>query len=433
MLHLRKDQLAALAMARRRQQDERTGADEPGTPGDAPAPPAGELVLGCPRPGRLTRAARLAARQELLARLRPALDLPVYPAAVAPPARAEVPPAPAPGARATTPAPAARATTAGAPEKGAGSPPREKLALEVVVLDERDQPLSGASVELRNGKGQVLYERTGRDGQVRFEGLEDEPLTICLHELDEDAWVRIRQATLPDPKSRDQASWKSAWAQGGASSCHVVVEGDCISSIADRHGFFPETLWSIPDNALLRRLRRSKNVLNPGDRVIIPARRRRAEPARAGWRHWLRRKGWPEILRIRFLTFGDEPRKGEPYVLSLTAAGGRKIEDRAGHTDGDGFLIESIPPDAATGRILLGAGEDQEEHELRLGCLDPADTVRGAQARLNNLGYPCGEEDGALGDLTRAALKRFQRARGLEITGEIDAATQAELLARHLS
>jgi peptidoglycan hydrolase-like protein with peptidoglycan-binding domain len=54
--------------------------------------------------------------------------------------------------------------------------------------------------------------------------------------------------------------------------------------------------------------------------------------------------------------------------------------------------------------------------------------VRAAQEKLNAAGYDAGPMDGILGPRTKRALIRFQAVEGLELTGELDAATRARLL-----
>jgi len=54
-------------------------------------------------------------------------------------------------------------------------------------------------------------------------------------------------------------------------------------------------------------------------------------------------------------------------------------------------------------------------------------TVAQAQERLNVLGYSNGRADGAMGPKTHTALREFQKDRGLSVTGELDAATIAQL------
>lgn len=54
-------------------------------------------------------------------------------------------------------------------------------------------------------------------------------------------------------------------------------------------------------------------------------------------------------------------------------------------------------------------------------------SLRDAQARLNELGYNAGTPDGAMGGKTTAALRAFQKDRGLAQSGRLDAATAAEL------
>ncbi len=47
--------------------------------------------------------------------------------------------------------------------------------------------------------------------------------------------------------------------------------------------------------------------------------------------------------------------------------------------------------------------------------------------RLDTLGFDAGATDGQMGPHTRAALRAFQRARGLPVTGALDARTAAAL------
>lgn len=54
-------------------------------------------------------------------------------------------------------------------------------------------------------------------------------------------------------------------------------------------------------------------------------------------------------------------------------------------------------------------------------------TVQQAQERLNQLGYSAGKADGFVGPKTRAALRQFQKRKGLKITGVLDDATAAQL------
>ncbi|MDF1485599.1 peptidoglycan-binding domain-containing protein [Ramlibacter sp. H39-3-26] len=54
-------------------------------------------------------------------------------------------------------------------------------------------------------------------------------------------------------------------------------------------------------------------------------------------------------------------------------------------------------------------------------------SLQSAQSKLNQLGYKTGTPDGAMGPRTAAALRNFQKDRGLEQTGRLDAATSREL------
>jgi hypothetical protein len=205
---------------------------------------------------------------------------------------------------------------------------------------------------------------------------------------------------------------------------HIVKQGECIESIAFEHGFFWETVWNHPKNKELRELRKSPNVLRPGDEVHIPVKRYKAVDCQSGKRHVFRLKGVPSKLKI-VVRDDDEVQANVPYVLDVD---GKRYK---GKTDGEGRLEHPIPPRAKQGKLLIGEGDEQQELDLALGHVDPVEEVSGIQARLNNLGFFCGEEDGELDPLVEQAIMDFQAHHKLEPTGEIDDATKNKLLEEH--
>ncbi len=199
---------------------------------------------------------------------------------------------------------------------------------------------------------------------------------------------------------------------------YTVKQGDCISSIAFAYDLFPKTIWDHPDNAELKKLRKDPNALFPGDSVVIPEKQLKEEDCQAEQKHRFRRKGVPEKLRIQLLTGAEEddaPRKSIPYTLDITTKSGRPVPQKKGKTDNNGYLDESILPDALKGKIVLDEGEDEEVYEIMLGHIDPIDTPSGIKARLENLGYECGEDGDTLDDMTIEAIRNFQSDNDLEI------------------
>ena len=68
---------------------------------------------------------------------------------------------------------------------------------------------------------------------------------------------------------------------------------------------------------------------------------------------------------------------------------------------------------------------------LKVGHLDPPETPSGIQARLNNLGFDCGEVDGIIGKRTKAAIEEFQGWAGLDVDGVAGPVTQSKLKSVH--
>lgn len=215
-----------------------------------------------------------------------------------------------------------------------------------------------------------------------------------------------------------QEGTQAASDSGGSGACHIVGQGECLASIAAAYGLSWKTVWNHAQNRQLKAARRDPNVLMPGDRVYIPEKRAREQPAATDKRHRFVRKGVPSVLRLRILD-GQQPRAHEDYVLEID---GRLYQ---GKTDADGKIEHPIPPGAVLGTLILG--EEGERYPLALGHIDPIEETTGVKARLNNLGYACGSVDDAWDEHARAALRRFQKDNNLAETGACDQATRSKI------
>ena len=237
----------------------------------------------------------------------------------------------------------------------------------------------------------------------------------------------------------------------------VVEQGDCISSIADEHGFFWETLWNLPENSELKQQRKEPTILREGDVVHVPDLRPKDESCATEQLHKFKRKGVPAKLKLRMLRSpqndaaentveppdqdqdvvshedprpadapADEPWSNADYTIDIDGKFTR------GKTDGDGKLEVSIPPGAGSGMLTMEPGTPRErKFPLALGHLDPVDTVAGVADRLNHLGYGGGTRPSEMTPDLAASISDLQRANGLKVSGETDEATQNKLKELH--
>lgn len=201
---------------------------------------------------------------------------------------------------------------------------------------------------------------------------------------------------------------------------HTVRQGDCISSIADKYGFFPDTLWNHAENAQIKQKRKDPNVLLAGDEVFIPDKQEKTESCATEQRHRFRKKGVPAKFVLQLLD-DDQPRAGVDYTLEIDG------QVFSGKTDSEGKLEHSIPPDAKKGKLVI---DGTEEHELELGELDPITEERGLRARLENLGFIAGPQ-GSSADELKEAIEAFQQKNNLKVTGKADDQTRNKLLEIH--
>lgn len=205
------------------------------------------------------------------------------------------------------------------------------------------------------------------------------------------------------------------------STVHTVRAGESVASLAEESGHFPGTIWEHGENEALRTRRANMNILAEGDAVFIPDLRPKMLDAATGARHRYRRRGVPAVFRLQLLRDG-KPRADLRYRLEIDGA------EVDGVTDARGVLEVFVPP--SVHEILLYLGDATRPRVLKIGRLEPADSLKGVQQRLLNLGHACAVT-GALDDATHTALRGFQRVAEIPITGEPDAATLAALRTAH--
>jgi N-acetylmuramoyl-L-alanine amidase len=184
---------------------------------------------------------------------------------------------------------------------------------------------------------------------------------------------------------------------------YIVKQGDCINSIAYEFGFFPKTIWDHPNNSFLKELRKDPGILLDGDKVFVPENGQKSISVKSDMKASFKLKGVPARLHIKFYDFKGEALANSHYKLDVD---GKIIEDKLNN---EGLLDISISPNAKKATIIIGNELSAIKYEINLGYLNPLDTTSGVKARLNNLGYNCGEENEEFDMLTQMAILSFQK------------------------
>jgi hypothetical protein len=206
---------------------------------------------------------------------------------------------------------------------------------------------------------------------------------------------------------------------------HVVSQGECLSSIAKSFGISDwRTIYNHPENADFRQKRPNPNILCPGDELYVPDPEPRHEDRSTDQRHSFKRKVYKTTLHIIVQDEMGHPFKTKDYDLT--------IGDHTYHgtTGGDGSIDQEIPANAATGELTVYASGGGFSWSLNIGHLDPDDTDDGIKQRLHNLGFDVGSGSG-WDDQAMVALKAFQYAEKLPVTGKVDDDTRNKLLESH--
>jgi hypothetical protein len=207
----------------------------------------------------------------------------------------------------------------------------------------------------------------------------------------------------------------------------VVRSGDCVASIAARHGRGVDEVWEDPENAELRDARGTPFILSPGDIVRVQARPPARCPVQEGGSNRYRAEVPRVHVRIRLVGPPQESR-GAPSALSdvpyALVAGALR---REGRTGSDGAVDEVLPAYVRAAELVVWPGEARETRSaLQIGALNPKEEASGVRQRLENLGFsrllPREEQ-----------IRAFQSYMGLPASGALDGATREKLDELHRS
>ncbi|HVZ34155.1 MAG TPA: peptidoglycan-binding protein [Polyangiaceae bacterium] len=305
--------------------------------------------------------------------------------------------------------------------------PRGFLALETVDPD--GAPVGHVVCEVVLADGEVRTLVSDERGRARFDPIVQGRCVIRVTSHDGGLW-RPDDGSTPDISSSNDRARR-----------HVVQRGESLTGIAHRYGISDwKRVWNDQKNDALRKKRKCPHVLWPGDELTLPPREVR-EIVRATDATYRLVVDVPDVeFRVILRDHHGRPFKAQAYELRLTDHPNEP--PRTGSTDGAGKLVERVPVSVRRVRVALPARgltwafETNRLTPLHKSAEDVTsgqtsaenETICALQARLNALGFSCGETDGLLGPRTREALALFQRtALQREPADELDDVTADKL------
>lgn len=211
---------------------------------------------------------------------------------------------------------------------------------------------------------------------------------------------------------------------------YVVKQGEFLAKLAFTLGFDADEVWNDGKNADLKTLRKTGDVLRPGDILYVPEEPRKKLPFTKETKNAYQARIPTVKVEVVLTAPGGKPLVGEPYVVKGLGDETEKT------TAGDGKVSFSAPIHVRQVEVTLT--KRKQTLQVAVGDLDPAAEPSGARMRLEHLGFYAptfaggdapyaSREDAALA----AALAAFQIAKGLVKTGKLDEGTIAALVDAH--
>jgi hypothetical protein len=194
--------------------------------------------------------------------------------------------------------------------------------------------------------------------------------------------------------------------QGGSRmEPYVIADGDYLALLAYQQDFDADTVWNDPANDDLRALRPDPNLLWPTDILHVPNQMNKMPVT-----HTLAPGSTttfvstPPTLPVAVKFTGADPSAyaSKAYVV-------KELEDLTGlTTNGDGLATFDAPITLQTMTVVFT--DSGEAWRLKIGSMDPIETLSGIWQRLQNLGYLDGdiELDPDNLDPLRVALTRLK-------------------------
>jgi hypothetical protein len=210
----------------------------------------------------------------------------------------------------------------------------------------------------------------------------------------------------------------------------VVRAGDSLVSIAVEAGHLPETIWSDAANADLKTARGDGELLLPGDKITVMPRRTDARACVTGKRHVFQRKSVPVTLTIVLEDEEGQPFASKKYELVVDGV------KQSGTSDDGGKIECKVLPSSTSAELTVWLDEpglpSPWTHTIRIGELQPKNSLTGIQQRLANLGYYSAPRlSGTADALTGAALTAFIADQQLTVDDQLDDTVLDKLVEVH--
>ena len=210
---------------------------------------------------------------------------------------------------------------------------------------------------------------------------------------------------------------------------YVIRQGDYLAQLAHAMGFDADEVWNDPANEALK-ASRNKNMLYPGDILSIPEPKTAPVMLSGGSTNEYSAAVPVSSVKLTFLVDGKAVANEACVVEGLG-------EPRDATTDGDGILSVDVPVNVK--ELQIRFPNSQITYPILVGAMDPIEEPAGVRKRLQNLGLYVEAPPGGSLELTedemlladQEGLAAFQSLHGLEPTGVLDDATQAQLLSSH--